>query len=79
VLLPQTDLEAAQALAERLREAVTEVSVEVEGDVVRFSSSFGLTLLHPDDEDIDMPMARADAALYAAKFAGRNRVKSRIR
>ena len=79
VLLPQTDLEAAQALAERLREAITEVSIEVEGEVLRFSSSFGLTLLHADDEDFDAPMARADAALYAAKFAGRNRVKWRIR
>ncbi|AUN94277.1 sensor domain-containing diguanylate cyclase [Pseudazoarcus pumilus] len=79
VLLPQTDLEAAQALTERLREAITEVSLELEGEVVRFSSSFGLTLLHADDEDFDAPMARADAALYAAKFAGSNRVKWRIR
>jgi PAS domain S-box-containing protein len=61
VLLPESGLDAALALAER------------------FSASFGVTLLHADDESVDMPMARADAALYAAKFAGRNRVKWRVR
>lgn len=79
VLLPETGLEPALALAERLREAVTEEEVPVEGERLRFSASFGVTLLHADDETVDMPMARADAALYAAKFAGRNRVKWRLR
>lgn len=79
VLLPETDMDSALALAERLREAVTDEQVSVEGDVLRFSASFGVTLFHADDDSVDMPMARADAALYAAKFAGRNRVKWRVR
>lgn len=79
VLLPETDLDAALGLAERLRVAVTEATVEADGEILHFSASFGVTLLHADDETVDMPMARADAALYAAKFAGRNRVKWRVR
>lgn len=79
VLLPETDMDAALKLAERLRVAVTEAVVETEGEMLRFSASFGVTLLHADDENVDMPMARADAALYASKFAGRNRVKWRVR
>ena len=79
VLLPEAGLEAALALAERLREAVTMEEVPVDGESLRFSASFGVTLLHADDDSVDMPMARADAALYAAKFAGRNRVKWRLR
>jgi len=79
VLLPQTSLEPALGLAERLREAVAGASVEVDGETLRFTASFGVTLLHAEDESVDMPMARADAALYAAKFAGRNRVKWRVR
>lgn len=79
VLLPETDLQAALKLTERLRIAVTEAVVEADGETLRFSASFGVTLLHADDENVDMPMARADAALYASKFAGRNRVKWRVR
>ena len=79
VLLPETGLEAALVLAERLREAVTAEEVAAEGESLRFSASFGVTLLHADDDSVDTPMARADAALYAAKFAGRNRVKWRVR
>ncbi|MDX5364252.1 MAG: diguanylate cyclase [Pseudazoarcus pumilus] len=79
VLLPETDLDAALNLAERLRAAVTEATVPTDGEALHFSASFGVTLLHADDDNVDMPMARADAALYAAKFAGRNRVKWRVR
>lgn len=79
VLLPETGLEAASALAERLREAVLERTIEVGEGELRFSVSFGVTVLHANDESVDMPMARADAALYAAKFAGRNQVKTRER
>lgn len=79
VLLPATDLEAARVLAERLREAMLAQALEIDGETVRFSASFGVTVLHPEDDSFDTALARADAALYAAKFAGRNRVRWRER
>ncbi len=79
VLLPGTDLDAARVLAERLRECIEAQMFQFDGEAVRVSASFGVTVLHPDDEAFDSAMARADAALYAAKFAGRNRVRWRER
>ncbi|WP_425527735.1 diguanylate cyclase domain-containing protein [Xylella fastidiosa] len=37
-------------------------------------ASFGVTDFRPDDRELDDLVARADAALYAAKREGKNRV-----
>lgn len=74
VLLPQADLPVARALAERLRAAVMGKAVSLADATVRFSISIGLAQRHPD-EDLDALMSRADAALQAAQYQGRNRVE----
>ncbi|WP_196801295.1 GGDEF domain-containing protein [Bordetella sp. FB-8] len=73
VLLPQaTSREAAQS-AEALREAVQRLRFSVQGQSVGITVSIGVAAR----EGLDTPQAligAADAALYAAKRAGRNRV-----
>ncbi|MGM9512924.1 diguanylate cyclase [Roseateles sp. DB2] len=76
ILLPQSDLAGAAALAERLRVAV-EGMADVRSDngqEVRFTISLGASTLHGQDDSLDALLQRADRALYQAKEAGRNRV-----
>jgi len=70
ILAPSTNLEQAQALAEKLRAAIAGQDFAAVG---RKTASFGVaTYQEGDDEDI--MTKRADECLYAAKREGRNRV-----
>lgn len=71
VLLPQTDLAAATASAERLRVATREMRAADFPE--RISASFGVTC-HRLDDSIHTLLKRVDQALYAAKTGGRDRV-----
>lgn len=73
VLLPDTDLAGAQAVAENLRSAVEAIRlVAVDAPI---TASIGVAT-HPGDAgDTEGLMRAADRALYAAKAAGRNRVE----
>jgi diguanylate cyclase (GGDEF)-like protein len=80
LLLPETQLEAAVGLGERIRAAM-DAPVEVGGGERRqLTLSIGVAALLPTraDEDLkalaDRLVADADAALYRSKAAGRNRV-----
>ena len=73
LLMPDTTAEGATHFAERLREAVSLEEALVEGTILRITISLGLAEMR-SDESFDSLYARADAALYAAKEAGRNRV-----
>ncbi|MBE2295387.1 MAG: GGDEF domain-containing protein [Phycisphaerales bacterium] len=73
-LLPDTNAEGAQQLAERLRKLVAESPVCTEEGEIRFTISIGVTLFLPADTRIDSILARADRALYRAKEAGRDQV-----
>ena len=72
ILLPSTDLDAAIAVAERLRVEIASRPVAAIGRAVE--ASFGVTELARGREDWEGAMRRADAALYRAKDEGRNRV-----
>jgi two-component system, cell cycle response regulator len=72
VVLPNTDLTAARAIAGRLREAV-ETNVNVGGREPA-TASYGVALWEKE-EAVDALLARADEALYRAKRNGRNRVE----
>jgi len=77
VVLPQTDAEGAAQLAERIREAVDRLQVpRVDGEgMLRLQASFGVAALPESAPDREGLIAAADAALYRAKRAGRNRVE----
>lgn len=68
LVLPQTSLDKAAAVAERLRAAVESHSWPEQA----VTASFGVTALRLGDEDGGNLIARADRALYQSKAAGRN-------
>jgi diguanylate cyclase (GGDEF)-like protein len=64
----------ALALAETVRAQIEQTLIEFEGKVMRPTVSMGYAVRVAADEHVDMLLARADAALYAAKANGRNKV-----
>ena len=72
VILPETGLEGAAQVAEKLRQAIEAYDFPAIGHK---TASFGVTELRPEDSVKEM-IARADDALYRAKKAGRNRVEA---
>ena len=74
VLLPQTDLAGALAMAERIRHQVQDLVVQWHGQAVTATVSLGVAALHAGHASVDILIRDADLALYEAKRAGRNRV-----
>jgi len=74
VLTPETDLDAAAQLAERLRRAIAGMTTSSNGVDIRVTASFGVCEMSLLGEPIEKALSRADEALYAAKASGRNRV-----
>lgn len=75
ILLPQTGREQARIFAERLRRTLAALVVPIEGMEITCTASIGVAEVTAQDEYLDMVLARADKALYAAKSAGRNQVR----
>lgn len=75
VLMQDTGIEAVERAAERIRQLVAAVPMQVPqtGRAVPVTVSIGIAELIPG-ETMDGLIARADAALYAAKSMGRDRV-----
>jgi len=73
VVLPGTTLPAALEVAERLRQGVAEASL-ISVPLVRATVSIGAAQ-YVAGESPDQLLARADAAVYAAKRGGRNQVR----
>ncbi len=71
ILLPETALESARSVAEKIRLAVEQCEFHYRGSRVLITISCGLAEFGNGD-DPDQVFARADAALYRAKAQGRN-------
>ncbi|MCX7513556.1 GGDEF domain-containing protein [Frateuria hangzhouensis] len=74
VLAPDADLTQVLVLAERIRARVETTPLLVDGHLLQLTVSIGATATLPGDYELQALLDRADAALYAAKRAGRNRV-----
>ncbi|HMD63604.1 MAG TPA: PleD family two-component system response regulator [Stellaceae bacterium] len=79
VVMPETDLAIAAAVAERLRAAVARepFTVKADGQKLSVTISIGVTSAATGDDDRERMLKRADMALYTAKNQGRNRVAVR--
>jgi two-component system, cell cycle response regulator len=73
IVLPDTDIGRAVAIAERLRQAVEATRYSHAGREIRVTASFGVAECVESDDAATL-LARADAMLYRSKEAGRNRV-----
>jgi len=79
VVMPETDLANAAAVAERLRATVAKNSFAIgsDGEKLAVTISVGVAAAIAGGDNRDRLLKRADDALYSAKSAGRNRVAIR--
>ena len=74
LLLMNCPLKQSSMIAEKVRQAIDEYRFIWDGKAFRVGASIGLIPLNADSQDYSHVMREADAACYAAKDAGRNRV-----
>ena len=76
VLMPEAGREEALAMAERLREMVSGITIVAPEGTLSMTISLGIAALRSDgDESLEGLINRADKAMYEAKAAGRNTVR----
>jgi len=76
IVLPETEFSAALQVAEKFRVAIEQTPLLFEEKSIPITMSFGVSARQQHDTSIEQILARADSALYTAKGAGRNCVKS---
>ena len=76
ILLPETAINGALVLSEKIRLEVEKTVIDLEHDKkLKFTVSIGVSLVdHNEDINIESSIHRADEALYEAKENGRNKV-----
>lgn len=72
ILLPETPLEGALAVANKIRESVAMTEFKANRPGIQITISLGICEYHPD-QNIFEAISRADQALHQAKLGGRNR------
>jgi diguanylate cyclase (GGDEF)-like protein len=70
--LPETDLETAIAVAERIRLALAEIAIPIDLSLIHMTVSIGVATHQVRDDSLDNLLKRSDTALYKAKKQGRN-------
>jgi diguanylate cyclase (GGDEF)-like protein len=74
LLLPETNLEQAKIVAERVQQTWAETPCIVDGTLIHSTVSIGVTEATDQDKSFEDILRRADRMMYKAKEAGRNRV-----
>lgn len=75
IALPETSIEGAQTVAQRLLHAIRHSTVQYEDHEIRFTVSIGASVLQVGELDsLPQALKRADAALYQAKRQGRDQL-----
>lgn len=74
IILPETPLSGAVALAESLRQKVADHAFVFQADSIKVTISLGAALMDDSDRAASDIIKRADEKLYQAKRTGRNRV-----
>jgi len=76
ILLPDTNLDDAKLLAEKLIIAASKSSISHNGKTIKFTASCGASQIRETDTGIEAIINRADNALYKSKRNGRNQVST---
>ena len=76
VLLPNTHVNQAIIVADRLRKALENHSISIKNGLLKCTASIGVTMQINMDVCFEDMLIRADKALYAAKNNGRNRLET---
>jgi len=74
LLLPETTLEQAKVVAERIQKACEQTPCVVDENLIHSTISVGVTEAGPVDKSFEDVLRRADRMMYKAKEAGRNRI-----
>jgi diguanylate cyclase (GGDEF)-like protein len=74
LLLPNTELNGAIEVAQRILDTVGRQSIQLGDDSIRYKVSIGAAILAPQETSYESLLKRADAALYRAKEQGRDQV-----
>lgn len=76
IVLPETDIEGATILAERVRRVIENMEFLVKGTKIKTTVSLGVTSYKPGARIVEKAnlVAVADKALYISKQSGRNKV-----
>ena len=77
LLLPETNLEQAMVVAQRIQQMWEQSPVNLDGELIRSTISIGVAEAAPEDKSLDDLLRRADKMLYKAKKNGRNRVEGK--
>jgi len=75
LILPETDIEEALLIGERLRRAIEQMRIVFGEDVISITVSLGVATMTPAISDLTTLIEHSDRALYLAKQAGRNCVR----
>lgn len=75
VILPQTGVEEASKLAERIRQCIEAAVIQHDALQIHVTASIGIAACMVEGDDLDRMLTKADDALYIAKKKGRNQVK----
>jgi len=78
ILLPETNLQVAKAVAERLRKSVSATLIPTEKGDLSVTVSIGVAENNELTPSLETLIARADQAMYIAKHKGRNQVATSI-
>ena len=74
LLMPETTLDNAVVVAERIRHTWEASPVNLDGELIRSTMSIGAAEALSEDRSLEDILRRADRMLYKAKESGRNRV-----
>ncbi len=75
VALPESGLDQAKRVAVTLARRIAGTVTEYDSARIQLTTSVGITIALPGEEDLDAVLSRADAALYRAKADGRNCIR----
>jgi len=74
ILLPETNLEQAKVVAERVQKIWAQTPCSLDGSLIYSTVSIGVAEANKEDKTFEDVLRRADRMMYKAKEAGRNTV-----